>query len=112
METKAGMTPKTADAPDAQMQGRNEKTGGEKTQESLIYLGPSLPTGISENTIYRGTDETKEWLDKKMEGFPAAPKLLVRIGDCSEKRKEARTPGTQLCKYYQELRAQIEKKEA
>lgn len=111
METKAGMTPKTADAPDVQMQGRNEKTGGEKTQESLIYLGPSLPTGISENTIYCGTDKTKGWLDKKMEGFPAAPKLLVRIGDCPEKRKEVKTPGTLLHECYQELKAQIKNKE-
>lgn len=112
MEIKADMTPKTVDLPDTQIQGKNKKTGEkEKMQESLIYLGPSLPTGISENTIYRGTDETKGWLDKKMEGFPAASKLLVRIGDCQEKRKEVKTPGTLLHECYHELKAQLKNKE-
>lgn len=72
-----------------------------------VYIGPTIPkTPMRESRVLWGSeDEIREYIKPLMENYPEVQHLLVEPGKLCEAKREARTPGRLLCKYYNDLRA-------
>ncbi len=93
-----------------------ENTGGQKqvwenvntkntiTEDSFIYIGPTLKTGLSENTILYGKRETiEEHLKDTLDKFPQVKYLLVTVKNLAASKEKVKKTGTLLNKYYNDI---------
>ncbi len=74
------------------------------TEETFIYIGPTTRTGLIENTIVKGTRESvEEYLKDAIAEIPQVKMLIVPTESLAVNRSKARTPGTLLNKYYNDV---------
>ena len=76
----------------------------EATEDTFIYIGPTLRTGIRENSIFKGSRESvEEYLKPTLEKFPQVRLLLVTTGSLAKNKAKVKTAGTLLNKYYTDV---------
>lgn len=82
----------------------NKPTEG-KEKETLVYIGPSLPSGkLKSNSIFIGSREmVQEELKEILEEYPLAGRLIMPVEQLAEKKDKVRTPGNILNKYYSDI---------
>lgn len=93
----------------------NTTTGTEKAVETenttpeevvkLVYVGPTLPKGqLKQNSIFEGTEkEIKKELEKVLEKYPLAEKMLVPVKNLAEAKRKAGTAGNIMNKWYADI---------
>lgn len=84
--------------------GENVNTKNTITEDSFIYIGPTLKTGLAENTILYGNramieEHLKDTLDK----FPQVKYLLVTVKNLAASKEKVKKTGTLLNKYYNDI---------
>ncbi len=76
----------------------------EATEETFIYIGPTLRTGIRENAIFKGTRESvEEYLKPTLEKIPQVRLLLVTTESLAKNKAKVKKAGTLLNKYYTDV---------
>lgn len=81
-----------------------ETAGKDDTEETYIYIGPTTRTGLIENTIIKGTREkVEEYLKDTIEKIPQVKMLIVPTESLAGSRAKAKTEGTLLNKYYNDV---------
>ncbi|MDD3488755.1 MAG: hypothetical protein PHR62_02585 [Paludibacter sp.] len=87
-----------------------EMANTEATRGSFVYIGPTLNTGIKENSIYTGTrEQVEEHLKPTIEKYPQAKMLLVTTESLGTSKAKVKQTGTLLNKYYNDI-ANLSKK--
>lgn len=94
--------------------GANASATEAKETLTLVYIGPTLPTGqLKSNKIMVGTlDEIKEDLKIVLEKYPLVEKMLVPVEQLATKKDKAKTAGNVLNKYYSDIVSMIAANEA
>lgn len=71
----------------------------------LVYVGPTLPKGqLKQNSIFEGTEkEIKKELEKVLEKYPLAEKMLVPVRNLAEAKRKAGTAGNIMNKWYADI---------
>lgn len=81
-----------------------ETANSEATEDTFIYIGPTLRTGIRENSIFKGSREkVEEYLKPTIEKFPQVRLLLVTTESLAKNKAKVKTAGTLLNKYYTDV---------
>ncbi len=88
-----------------------ETANTEATRGSFVYIGPTLNTGVKENSIYTGTrEQVEEYLKPTIEKYPQAKMLLVTTESLGTSKAKIKQTGTLLNKYYNDI-VSLSKKE-
>ena len=87
-----------------------EKTAGNKaavskTEETVAYIGPTIPKVATRGNIYGGGIPGN--LTKKIEEIPAIKELLVPVTQLAKARKEVRTEGSYLNTIYAHVESEL-----
>lgn len=71
----------------------------------LVYIGPTLPKGqLKQNSIFEGTEkEIKKELEKVLEKYPLAEKMLVPVRNLAEAKRKVGTAGNIMNKWYADI---------
>lgn len=71
----------------------------------LVYIGPTLPKGqLKQNSIFEGTvKEIKKELEKVLEKYPLAEKMLVPVRNLAEAKRKVGTAGNIMNKWYADI---------
>lgn len=71
----------------------------------LVYVGPTLPKGqLKQNSIFEGTEkEIKKELEKVLEKYPLAEKMLVPVRNLAEAKRKVGTAGNITNKWYADI---------
>lgn len=81
-----------------------ETANTDDTEETYIYIGPTTRTGLIENTIIKGTrEQVEEYLKDTIEEIPQVKMLIVPTESLASNRAKAKTAGTLLNKYYNDI---------
>lgn len=73
-------------------------------EDTFIYIGPTLSTGIRENAIFKGPREkVEEYLKNTIDKCPQVRLLLVTTGSLAKNKAKVKTTGTLLNKYYTDV---------
>lgn len=81
-----------------------EKANNEASKDTFIYIGPTLRTGIRENSIFKGSREkVEEYLKPTIDRFPQVRLLLVTTESLAKNKAKVKTAGTLLNKYYTDV---------
>ncbi len=82
----------------------NVNTKNTITEDSFIYIGPTLKTGLAENTILYGKRATiEEHLKDTLDKFPQVKHLLVTVKNLATSKEKVKKTGTLLNKYYNDI---------
>lgn len=74
------------------------------TEDSFIYIGPTLKTGLAENTILYGKRaRIEEHLKDTLDKFPQVKYLLVTTKNLAVSKEKVKKTGTLLNKYYNDI---------
>lgn len=81
-----------------------ETANSDDTEETYIYIGPTTRTGLIENTIIKGTrEQVEEYLKDTIDEIPQVKMLIVPTESLAGNRAKAKTAGTLLNKYYNDI---------
>ena len=81
-----------------------ETANTEATEGSFVYIGPTLNTGVKENSVFKGTrEQVEEHLKPTIEKYPQAKMLLVTTENLGNSKAKAKQTGTLLNKYYNDI---------
>lgn len=71
----------------------------------LVYIGPTLTKGqLKQNSIFEGTEkEIKKELEKVLEKYPLAEKMLVPVRNLAEAKRKVGTAGNIMNKWYADI---------
>lgn len=73
-------------------------------EDSFIYIGPTLKTGLVENTIFYGKRaKIEEHLKDTLDEFPQVKYLLVTTKNLAASKEKVKKTGTLLNKYYNDI---------
>ena len=79
--------------------------GPQEAQETLVYVGPSLPRGLlKQNSIFVGTrEQVEKSLEEVINKYPMAGKMLVPVSKLAEAKVKIASKGNILYKYYADI---------
>lgn len=103
--TEAENSVKNEQANSAPKEKKGQETANtDDTEETYIYIGPTTRTGLIENTIIKGTrEQVEEYLKDTIEEIPQVKMLIVPTESLASNRAKAKTTGTLLNKYYNDI---------
>lgn len=87
------------------VKGKTQETANmEATRGSFAYIGPTLNTGVKENSIFTGTrEQVEEHLKPTIEKYPQAKMLLVTTESLGISKAKIKQTGTLFNKYYNDI---------
>lgn len=92
----------SAETENGQETANTTPTEGEE-KEQFIYIGPSVPGGLMESSIFIGTLSEVKGIVKDISGIEQTARLVVPVSKLAEKRAQAKEPGNILHKYYTDV---------
>ena len=107
MEKPQEAVQEAQEAPEEGEAGENiqEAEKPQEAQETLVYVGPSLPRGLlKQNSIFVGTrEQVEKSLEEVINKYPMAGKMLVPVSKLAEAKVKIASKGNILYKYYADI---------
>lgn len=97
--------PKKEEAGENTQEAEKPQEGPQEAQETLVYVGPSLPRGLlKQNSIFVGTrEQVEKSLEEVISKYPMAGKMLVPVSKLAEAKVKIASKGNILYKYYADI---------
>ena len=101
---EAQEAPEEGEAENTQ-EAEKPQEGPQEAQETLVYVGPSLPRGLlKQNSIFVGTrEQVEKSLEEVISKYPMAGKMLVPVSKLAEAKVKIASKGNILYKYYADI---------